>query len=186
MKDLKIYRLEKLFSFQEEYQQLIKSKIESTSKRSISAIKNKAYRNRLENFRNKLHEVYEKEQETIMAGIQEEKQFEYQHDSEQMARMLIPNMGPYTTLRQILNDEHAFKTVFAKKPLYRHPAHARTPQPSHTQHPVQLPKMVHTTLPKKNSHSKSSFERSVQMSPSISPTIRKRYQKLLTTPSTHD
>jgi len=48
VRNLKVEKIEKLFSFEEEYQSLIKDKIaSSSSKKTISAVKNKAYRGRL-------------------------------------------------------------------------------------------------------------------------------------------
>jgi hypothetical protein len=49
---------------------LIRNRIQSTSKKTISAIKNKVYRSRLENFRNKIHKIYDEEQRSIMQKIQ--------------------------------------------------------------------------------------------------------------------
>jgi hypothetical protein len=115
VRQLHIQQHERLFSFQEEYQTLIRSRIQSTSKKTISAIKNRVYRSRLENFRTKIHKIYDEEQASIMSNIRQEKQFEYQHDTDQMARMLIPNMGPYKNLREILSDEKAFREVILNK-----------------------------------------------------------------------
>lgn len=47
VRNLQINFYEKLYSFQEEYSELIKKRIYSSSKKHISAIKNKAYRSRL-------------------------------------------------------------------------------------------------------------------------------------------
>lgn len=37
-----------------------------------------------------------------------------------MARLLIPNLGPDLNLRQVLNDEQAFRKVFLSKKKERH------------------------------------------------------------------
>ena len=58
--------------------------------------------------------VYRNEQDAILGKVQEEKQFAYQHDSENMAQMLIPNLAPYKTLREVVSDEAAFRKVFGK------------------------------------------------------------------------
>lgn len=55
-----------------------------------------------------------------MDGIEEEKAFEFQVDSEKMARLLIPTLGPDQNLRQVLNDEQAFRQVFLSKKKDRH------------------------------------------------------------------
>ena len=47
------------YSFQDEFNDKIKEKINASTKKTVSAIKNKAYRVRLEHFRSKLHDVYE-------------------------------------------------------------------------------------------------------------------------------
>lgn len=66
--DLQLY--EKMYSFQDEYNDMIKQKIEKSQHNSISAIKNKAYRARLDGFRNKLKSVYRNEQEAILGKVQ--------------------------------------------------------------------------------------------------------------------
>lgn len=47
MRGLHVHKMEKLFSFEEEYQSLIKQRIAASTKKTITAIKNKAYRGRL-------------------------------------------------------------------------------------------------------------------------------------------
>lgn len=69
MRGMHLQKMEKLFSFEEEYQSLIKQRIAASTKKTISAIKNKAYRGRLEIFRSKIQDVYKQEQKAIMSGI---------------------------------------------------------------------------------------------------------------------
>jgi hypothetical protein len=174
VKSLEVQLHEKFYSFQEEFNDKIKEKIYATSKKTVSAIKNKAYRVRLEQFRSKLQNVYQHEQDSILATIQEEKQFQYQHDSETMAQMLIPNMAPYRTLREIISSEQAFKKIFGRPSKPR----SKTEQASDPRrtlkkgfNPESSPKAEPRTRSKE---SQMMFE-----------TIRKRYDKLLLrTPST--
>jgi hypothetical protein len=75
VRDFIVQKIEKLYSFDEEYQSLIKQRIANSTKKTITAIKNKAYRGRLDVFRSKIQDVYKQEQREIIDGIEEEKQF---------------------------------------------------------------------------------------------------------------
>ena len=94
---------------------MIKKRIyENPSKKAIAYIKNKAYRSRLQSFRDKLQKVYHQEQESVLAKVEEEKNFQFQQDSDDMARLLIPNLPKDKTLRQVLCDENAFRKLIGK------------------------------------------------------------------------
>ena len=54
---------------------MIKSRINDSSKSTVSAIKNKSYRKRLDNFRNKIQDTYKEEQNHMLSQIQDEKPF---------------------------------------------------------------------------------------------------------------
>lgn len=108
-----------------------------------------------------------------MSNIREEKQFEYQHDTDQMARMLIPNMGPYKNLREILSDEKAFREVILNK----------KPKKTVEKKKENLSR-VHPVTLRKNVSSIGSLEG--KTANLITPSTRKRYVKLLTTPSTFE
>ena len=67
-------------------------------------MKHPVYRDRLERFRDKIHRVYDQSQEEILNSVKPERKYDFEVDSEKMARMLIPNMGNYSNLREVLND----------------------------------------------------------------------------------
>jgi hypothetical protein len=174
VRGLQVHKTEKLFSFEEEYQSLIKQRIAASTKKTITAVKNKAYRSRLEIFRSKIQDVYKQEQKAIMSGIEEEKAFEFQVDSEKMARLLIPNLGPNQNLRQVLNDEETFKQVFFSKKKDRHF--------------TTLPTLTRVDFAPKNRHN-ITRRLSTKKNPEVEHTgsrVKRRYEKLLTTPSTHE
>ena len=91
--------------------------------------------------------------------------------------MLIPNMAPFRSLREVINSEQAFRRVFGKPTIPR----LKTEQ---KESPQKLKRDQTMLTPMKTLKTESELRTNKYQI--LYETIRKKHEKLLKTPSTSD
>lgn len=109
VKDLIVEKVKAIKSFQEEYEEKIMEKLSSENAIQVklfnSYVKQPKLGVRVRNFKAQIRSLYESEKIKVLKNTEKERNTETKTLSDDIARLFLPKLHNYSSLREVLNDE---------------------------------------------------------------------------------